>query len=772
MTPRKRKADPTSLAESSDGSPHKRIRSESTNDTDNRQNGNNHTSNESSDDYTENSIHVAKPSRSVPAASSKENEDALLGDLPQSWDEASAADKLLVKIKMEKGKHSWAQIEKLWERLAGKKPAKDTLSDRYRRLKDIMAHKKPGAASGVKIDPEVVEEPLEISAGISTFPTTEVRPSSRSIGGPPNKSPHAFSKGPMTAAKTSDPASSAPSARSSRAISNRSKATTKRSKHASAAPDSEVSPRQDLPQSWDQADAGDQLIVSMKTSRIGWSKIEEAWQRLTGERPAEGALQDRYTRIKELVIRPGTHGAYTYKNPKLELGTPRKRKAKAELSEQSSDQTSDQSSDESSNESSDGFSKQSITMARRKPRDAIRQQTRASAYDGQSDEPISKGTKLTTEDPSNGRADTGSSDESDEVSKHSTSVIKSAKRRHGKHAFAADSGAQNTAETANDMLVEMRERGCTWVEISQAWNERTGLTHVPETLRKRYARIKKGSATQLKSLTQVSNKRKVIAVSPDEGSYEPSAKRSKSTAETSRVAETPTKRNVDRGKRKSSVKYTDSTTDEDEIFSAPAEPISTAPARRTAGRSAKVNRSDPEWLVTNEKSPLADEDLHAEFSDPKTYEDFTRSDWEDLREVLPHDVPINPDGYSIPMEFFKYDPDFRRGLREFQEDLALGRLDPTWQADAAQAMEERARGEFDAYKENQFEAFWGQKQKLNHDALAGESTKIKLDLLIQNEMFRVGDYFSYSRVFGRGKNGVLVEKDCKVSEVLNPCSKP
>ncbi|KAM0797637.1 Asx homology domain-containing protein [Usnea florida] len=275
----------------------------------------------------------------------------------------------------------------------------------------------------------------------------------------------------------------------------------------------------------------------------------------------------------------------------------------------------------------------------------------------------------------------------------------------------------------------------------------------------RLLRSKKGSTTKSKSTTQTSIKRKAQVTSPAEGSYESSAKRRKSTPENSSITETPVKRNTDRGKRKSSVKYTDSTTDEDELFAATTKPATAATSvKRNAGRSAKVDRSDPEWLVTNENSPLANEDLHAEFSDPKTYENFTKSDWEDLRETLPPNVPCNPDGYSIPMTFFKYDPDFRRGIREFQEDLASGRLEPEWQADAALAMEERARGDFDSYKENEFEAFWGQKQKLKHDALAGESAKIKLELLIQNGLFKVGDSFNYSRMFGRGKNGVLVEK--------------
>jgi hypothetical protein len=184
--------------------------------------------------------------------------------------------------------------------------------------------------------------------------------------------------------------------------------------------------------------------------------------------------------------------------------------------------------------------------------------------------------------------------------------------------------------------------------------------------------------------------------------------------------------------------------------------------RQSAPRAAKVNRQDPFWLTTNEKSPLANEDLYTELSDPKTYENFTKSDWDDLRECLPPDVPLSADGYSIPIDFFKYDPEFRRGIREFQEDLSTGRLDPAWQASAAEAMEERARGEFDAYKENQFEEFWGQKQKLDWKAVAGESAKLKLDVMVQNGVFQVGDFLSYSRAMRTANGRLLVEKDCQV----------
>ena len=188
----------------------------------------------------------------------------------------------------------------------------------------------------------------------------------------------------------------------------------------------------------------------------------------------------------------------------------------------------------------------------------------------------------------------------------------------------------------------------------------------------------------------------------------------------------------------------------------------TTKTRSIAPQAAKVDRSDPFWLTTNAKSPLANEDLYAELSNPKTYEHLTKEDWEELREELPPSVPVSSDGYSIPINFFKYDADFRRGIREFQEDLSTGRLDPGWQEAAAEAMEERAQARFDAYKEDQYEEFWGQKQKLDWKAVAGESAKLKLDVMIQNGVFKEGDYFSYSRVAGRGKTRVMVEKECKV----------
>lgn len=102
-------------------------------------------------------------------------------------------------------------------------------------------------------------------------------------------------------------------------------------------------------------------------------------------------------------------------------------------------------------------------------------------------------------------------------------------------------------------------------------------------------------------------------------------------------------------------------------------------------------------------------------------------------------------------------------MRQFQVDLGAGRYDPEWLRQAAQAMKERAEGKFDKFKEEEFEQFWGQKQKLDYHVIAGESSKVKLETLIQHGVVRVGDVWKYSRVFGRKTERVFVEKEAKVS---------
>lgn len=95
-------------------------------------------------------------------------------------------------------------------------------------------------------------------------------------------------------------------------------------------------------------------------------------------------------------------------------------------------------------------------------------------------------------------------------------------------------------------------------------------------------------------------------------------------------------------------------------------------------------------------------------------------------------------------------------------DLEAGRYDADWLEEAAQAMEERAAGDFDDFKEREFEEFWGQKQRLSHSAIAGDMTTLKLEVLVKAGLYKLGDVWSFSRTVGRGKKRVVVEKDVPV----------
>lgn len=168
------------------------------------------------------------------------------------------------------------------------------------------------------------------------------------------------------------------------------------------------------------------------------------------------------------------------------------------------------------------------------------------------------------------------------------------------------------------------------------------------------------------------------------------------------------------------------------------------------------------------------------FSNPKAWECLEEEEKRELLSLLPGHIhpnpdpdPDNPDAKipPLPERFLRYDNNWRAALRHFQNDLESGRYKPEWQRQARQAVRERAEGKFDDFKEREFEQFWGQKQKINHGVIAGESSKVKLETLVQHGMVQVGDVWKYSRVFGL-KNSqsaqVVVEKEAKVS--FNFCS--
>ena len=86
-------------------------------------------------------------------------------------------------------------------------------------------------------------------------------------------------------------------------------------------------------------------------------------------------------------------------------------------------------------------------------------------------------------------------------------------------------------------------------------------------------------------------------------------------------------------------------------------------------------------------------------------------------------------------------------------------------------MKDRANGKFDNWKEKEFEEFWGQKQKLGNDALAGEASQVKLETLVDHGVFHKGDIWRYERAFNvtdevGKKSTLLIEKEVKVVDIV------
>ncbi|OXV11650.1 hypothetical protein Egran_00593 [Elaphomyces granulatus] len=201
-------------------------------------------------------------------------------------------------------------------------------------------------------------------------------------------------------------------------------------------------------------------------------------------------------------------------------------------------------------------------------------------------------------------------------------------------------------------------------------------------------------------------------------------------------------------------------------------------SKRTSARAAKTNPWGEHFLTTNPKSPLVHVDLVKLLADPRAWTCLDEEEKQEIISLLPDHVHPNPDPDPedpdtkippLPESFLRYDNNWRSGIRQFQVDLECGRHDPEWIRQAAQAMEERADGKFDKFKEEQFEEFWGQRQKLDWRAVAGESSTVKLANLIQHEFIKRGDVWRYCRIVGKKKTceKIVIEKEVKVLDIKN-----
>ena len=84
---------------------------------------------------------------------------------------------------------------------------------------------------------------------------------------------------------------------------------------------------------------------------------------------------------------------------------------------------------------------------------------------------------------------------------------------------------------------------------------------------------------------------------------------------------------------------------------------------------------------------------------------------------------------------------------------------PSFIERAANARKRRLQGEFDKWKDNQYELWWGQNQKLATGMLAGDTTRLKLADMARGRMLFEGDVWLYCRTF---KGCLTIKKEILV----------
>ncbi|KAF9245139.1 hypothetical protein DTO006G1_6569 [Penicillium roqueforti] len=198
---------------------------------------------------------------------------------------------------------------------------------------------------------------------------------------------------------------------------------------------------------------------------------------------------------------------------------------------------------------------------------------------------------------------------------------------------------------------------------------------------------------------------------------------------------------------------------------------------RTPRRPAARGKWSEEQLLTSDKSLLIDMDLVKLLARPEAWNCLEESEKREILSLLPPDVHPEAEAISddpnakikpIPDSFLRYSNNWRDGIRQFQLDLQHGRYDPQWLREAQEAKQEREDGDFDDFKEREYEEFWGQKQKVNWYAMAGESASVRLGTLIDEGVIQPGDIWKFYHIFGRGSGRIIIEKEVMVLDCVGP----
>ncbi|KAJ5661013.1 uncharacterized protein N7484_000385 [Penicillium longicatenatum] len=203
-------------------------------------------------------------------------------------------------------------------------------------------------------------------------------------------------------------------------------------------------------------------------------------------------------------------------------------------------------------------------------------------------------------------------------------------------------------------------------------------------------------------------------------------------------------------------------------------PVAGSPTKREPRKAAARGKWSEEQALTSEKSVLIDADLVKLLASSAAWHALDEDEKRQILDLLPADTHPNADPPAddpsakippLPDSFIRYSNNWRDCIRQFQIDLQNGRYDPEWLRQADEARKERENGDFDSFKEQEYEEFWGQKQKLDKSLASGEASKVKLITLINQGVIQIGDVWRFNYVYGRGVDRIIIDKEARVHEI-------
>ena len=187
-------------------------------------------------------------------------------------------------------------------------------------------------------------------------------------------------------------------------------------------------------------------------------------------------------------------------------------------------------------------------------------------------------------------------------------------------------------------------------------------------------------------------------------------------------------------------------------------PKPATPAKSISSRNKREVTSGDLRAVFGPKSKLDKIDFVKFLRDEKAWVSLTSEQQAILKAMCPKDSAWGKSELEQPsLDLLLHDAHWRSDVSTYKQDLANGYYDPAWIQEAEKATSRRNAGEFDDLKLEILQEYGGQKVDLNRKELGEKKQGPALSDLVAQELLQIGDEWSYSRSFGRGRKLVTVE---------------